>query len=174
MKNNIKIHSLTKNYVFFLFFMLFYVKIILTYINIKKNMSILDWVQLLSDLSESEKNELSLFCQEKHLEPWETLFVEEEEASAMYLLIDGSIEISRSIDWVKTIIWEVHAEEILWEMALFWDTNKRMATATATQECTLIVILSFSIKELTTKHPDLLDKIRMIINYRMVSNKNMK
>jgi len=49
-----------------------------------------------------------------------------------------------------------------------------MASAMAMQECTLVVILSFSIKELTIKHPDLLGKIRMIINDRNINNKNIK
>jgi hypothetical protein len=47
-----------------------------------------------------------------------------------------------------------------------------MATATALKESTLIVILSFSIKELTSKHPELMDKIKTIINDRMIVNKN--
>jgi len=138
-----------------------------------KNMSILDWIELLSGLLESEKDNLAMFCQEKHLEPWDVLFSEEEDASAMYLLKNGSIEISRNIDWAKSILWQVHSEEILWEMALFWDTNKRMATATALESCTLVVILSFSIKELAYNHPDLLSKIQMIINDRMIKNKDM-
>jgi CRP-like cAMP-binding protein len=47
-----------------------------------------------------------------------------------------------------------------------------MATATALTDCTLIVILSFSIKELTSKHPSLLKKFQQIINDRIISNKN--
>jgi len=46
-----------------------------------------------------------------------------------------------------------------------------MATATAISDSTLIVILSFSIKELAYNHPDLLGKIKMIINERMMKNK---
>jgi len=45
-------------------------------------MSILDWVTLLWDLSESEKQNLAMFCQEKHINEWEVLFNEQEEASA--------------------------------------------------------------------------------------------
>lgn len=137
-------------------------------------MSIVDWIKLLSDLSESEKTNLSMFCQEKHLKIGDVLFYEQDEASAMYLLKEWNIEISRITYWEKNILGEVHAEEILWEMALFWDSNKRMATATALTDCVLIVVLSFSIKDLTNKYPDLLNKIKMIINDRNVVNKNMK
>ena len=48
-------------------------------------------------------------------------------------------------------------------MALFWDTNKRMATAISLEDSSLITILSFSIKELANKNPLLLDKIKEII-----------
>jgi hypothetical protein len=47
-----------------------------------------------------------------------------------------------------------------------------MATAIATIETTLVVILSFSIKELTQNHPELLNKIKTIINDRIISNKS--
>lgn len=134
-------------------------------------MSLVDWIKLLADLSDSEKDNLSLFCQEKILKAWEILFYEQDEASAMYLLKDGKIEISRIHEWEKIILWEVQAEEILWEMALFWDANKRMATAQAVVDCNLIVVLWFSIKELTAKYPDLLEKIKVIINDRSISNK---
>ena len=135
-------------------------------------MSILDWVKILNGLSDSERENLALFCQEKHLDAWEELFHEDEEASAMYILKDWNIVVSRYINWEDTVLWEVHAEEILWEMALFWDTNRRMATATALTESTLIVILWFSIKELTNSHPELMDKIKTIINDRIMSNKD--
>lgn len=137
-------------------------------------MSIIDWIKLLADLSESEKQKLSLFCQEKHLKAWEVLFYEQDEATAMYLLKEWNIEVSRVIDWQKKVLWEVQAEELLWEMALFWDSNKRMATATALEDCILVVVLWFSIKELTSKYPDLLEKIKIIINDRSINNKKMK
>jgi hypothetical protein len=47
-----------------------------------------------------------------------------------------------------------------------------MATAMAINNCVLIVILAFSIKELTIKHPELLNKIKTIINDRIISNKS--
>lgn len=137
-------------------------------------MSILDGVKLLEWLSETDKQNLAMFCQLKHLSSWETLFKEWDEATAMYFLVSWNIEISKSLNWQNRVLWEVNAEEILWEMAVFWETWKRMATATALTECRLIVVLSFSIKELTLKNPQLLEKIKEIINYRMIENKNIK
>jgi len=135
-------------------------------------MGFLDWIDLLSDLTKEEKENLEMFCQEKIVPAWEVIFHEQDYATAMYILKEGSVEVTRTIEWWKVILWEVHSEEVLWEMAMFWDRNKRMATATALTDCTLVVILSFSIKELTSKHPNLLEKFQQIINDRMISNKN--
>lgn len=134
-------------------------------------MSILDWIKLLDELTKTDKENLSLFCQLKSLKKWEIIFKEWEEAIAMYILKTWKIEIRKDIDWKIVVLWNVEAEEILWEMALFWDDNKRMATAVAIEECELITILSFSIKDLTKKYPLLYEKIKDIINDRIIDNK---
>jgi len=134
-------------------------------------MNILEGIEMLSVLTDDERLNLSMFCQEKIIPAWNIVFHENDDASAMYILKRGNVEVTRSITWWKVILWEVHAEEILWEMALFWERNKRMATATALTDCSLITILWFSIKELTLKHPEILEKIKLIINDRMISNK---
>jgi len=135
-------------------------------------MTILDGIKLLWDLNEVDRDNLSMFCQEKHVSAWDIIFNEHDNATAMYILKEGNIEITRNIEWWKVLLWEVHAEDILWEMALFWERNKRMATAKALTNCILVTILSFSIKELIEKDPILLDKIKMIINDRNIENKN--
>ena len=136
-------------------------------------MSLVDWIKIFKDFSSSEKEQLSMFCQEKFLKKWVKLFEDNWEATAMYLLKKWSIEISKNIDWKKVVLWAVNAEEVLWEMALFWKTNKRMATATALVDSSLIVMLSFSIKELIWKYPELLEKIKKIISEREVVNKKI-
>jgi len=62
-------------------------------------MSILDWIKLLDDLNETDKDNLSLFCQIKSLKKWEIIFKEWEEAIAMYILKTWKIEIKKDIDW---------------------------------------------------------------------------
>lgn len=133
--------------------------------------TILDWMEILDTLSVKDKENLACFCQERSLSEWEVLFNEGDEANAMYILKTGAFEVSRIVDWEKVILWDVKAEEILGEMALFWDTWKRMAKAVCTKDSILITILSFSILELSRKNPDLLEKIKKIINDRMISNK---
>jgi len=128
--------------------------------------------KIFEKLSIEEKNQLEIFCQEKSLTEWEVLFKENDEANAMYILEEGEIEIYKNELWKKIILWKVKAEDILWEMAVFWDQWKRMACAKAIKKSVLIVILSFSIKEITTNHPELLSKIKEIIEIRNIQNKN--
>ena len=137
-------------------------------------MSLLFKLTTLGSLSEIEKKNLSLFCQEKKLKKWDILFSEWDDASAMYILETWRMEISKKIKWNEIVLWEIQPEEVLWEMALFWETWTRMATAKALTGSTLLVILSFSIKELTYKHPELLEKIQLIIETREIINKKIE
>lgn len=131
-------------------------------------------MKLLSSLDDNELDTLSLFCQNKAVNKWEKLFEEWEEAIAMYLLFSWEFEITKNIKWKNVKLWNVKAEEVIWEMALFWWDWKRMATATATQDSELLTILSFSINELSKKNPDLLTKIKDIINERLLYNKSLE
>lgn len=133
--------------------------------------NILKNVDLLKTLNDKDLDSLSLFCQPKKVSKWEVLFYEWDEANAMYLLTVWGFDITKTIKWNKVKLWTVNAEEFLWEMALFWDKWKRMATAVANMDSELITILSFSIKELANKNPDLLKKIKDLINQRLISNK---
>lgn len=135
-------------------------------------MGILKWLKILSELNETDISNLELFCQEKFIQRGKVLFSEWENANAMYIIKSGSFNITKDINWKETSIWKVIAEEILWEMAIFSETTaKRMATSTALEDSTLIVLLNFSIKELTKKYPELLEKIRNIIEERNIKNK---
>ncbi len=129
-------------------------------------MSKLDQLEIFSSLSEAEKSNLEMFCQDKKLSSWEKLFNEKDEANSMYFVKKGSLEVSTITNGEKKMIWVVWQGWIIWEMALFWETNKRMATATALDNVELITILWFSIKSLAEKNPELLEKIKKIIEKR--------
>ncbi|MDD3793396.1 MAG: cyclic nucleotide-binding domain-containing protein [Candidatus Gracilibacteria bacterium] len=134
-------------------------------------MNILDGVKILDYLSQEDRENLSYFCQEKIMQKGEILFKEGDDADAMYILKKGSFEIKKSIEGQEIVLGKVVSEEILGEMALFGDTNKRMATAIALEYTEMVIILSFSIKDLSKKYPLLLSKIKDIINERIIDNK---
>ncbi len=129
---------------------------------------------LLSSLSDQEKEKLSMFCQERSLKEWDILFEDWDDANAMYFLVIWKIEIFKNLSWEEKILWEIKAEEFLWEMAIFGWWWKRMATARAVEDSVLITMLSFSIKELASKHPDIMAKIEEIISLREIENKKIK
>ncbi|USN58079.1 MAG: hypothetical protein H6767_07160 [Candidatus Peribacteria bacterium] len=58
-------------------------------------------------------------------------------------------------------------------MALFnpETLGRRSAGAIASEPCVLITILSFSIQELARQHPELMEKIKAVIEERMYQNK---
>lgn len=137
-------------------------------------MTFLDTISILQPLSQQERDNLANFCQERNIKKWEVLFCEWDEANSMYILKEGIIGIYKKINNEETFIWNVAAEEILWEMALFRNNGVRMAKAVAESDTILIVILSFSISELTKKNPIIMDKIHQIIEERVMRNKTLE
>ena len=133
--------------------------------------SMLDSLDILKTLTQQDRDNLSVFCQERFINKGDILFSEWDEWNAMYFLKTWKIEILKNIDWDNIRLWQVVAEEVLWEMALFQSTNKsRMATAKALENSNLIVILEFSMNELKAKHPQVIEKIKEIIEYRNSEN----
>ncbi len=130
----------------------------------------LDNIKILEGLSWDEKKSLLLLIQEKKLKSWDILFNEWDEANSMYLLLEWGLEVFIEKLGEKIILWNVRAEEIIWEMAVFWDKKRRMASAIAIKDSRLLVILDFSIKQLWINHPILFDKIRKIIKERQDKN----
>lgn len=133
-------------------------------------MNFLDSIELLDTLTLDEKAELSNFCQERIIPKWEVLFSEGDDANAMYILKKWSVNIYKNIDGHQVFLWAVQAQEILWEMALFQNDGKRMATWTAADDTTIITLLSFSIKTLANKNPLMMQKIQKIIDDRVNRN----
>jgi CRP-like cAMP-binding protein len=49
---------------------------------------------LFADLSEGERGEIAELLEERHLSPGETLFQEDDEADALALVVDGSVQLT--------------------------------------------------------------------------------
>lgn len=136
-------------------------------------MSILKWIKILEDLNFWELSSLEMFCQERFIKAWENIFLKWDEANSMYLLKDGRIEIFYDKDDNEIVLWYIDAEDIFWEMALFKEHSYRMAWARAIKDSVLIVILDFSLKELLKNHPEIIEKIKKIIEKRNDENKKL-
>jgi len=121
-----------------------------------------EWIELFNSLSEEEKSTLSMFCQIRNLKSWDILFKEWEEANSMYILKSWLLEAYRD----NKILWNINPWEVVWEMAIMKWNWKRSASVKALKDSSLITILSFSVKELTQKHPDITEKLMDIIKKR--------
>ena len=136
-------------------------------------MSILDWIKILRDLNKKELNSLEMFCQERFVEAGNLIFSEWDIANSMYLLKNWKIEVFKENGAWEAVLWYIEAEDIFWEMAIFWEETRRMAWAKAIEDSKLIIMLDFSIKELLEKHPEIMDKIKNIIEKRNNENKKL-
>lgn len=136
-------------------------------------MSILDWIKILKDLNKEELDSLEMFCQERFVEAWELIFLEWDIANSMYLLKDWKIEVFKKNNTWENTLWYIEAEDVFWEMALFWTKSNRMAWARALEDSTLIIVLDFSIKELLDKHPEIMEKIKELMKKRNDENKKL-
>ncbi len=127
-------------------------------------------IELFKGLSLAELSTLELFCQERLYKKGETLFLKWDEATSMYVVKSWILEVEDDYKILWNIVWG----EIVWEMALFWEHKKRTATVRAANDTMVIVILGFSIWELSNKYPEILEKIKSIISIRNEKNKFTK
>jgi len=136
-------------------------------------MSILDWIKILKDLNQEEKNNLALLCQERFIPAWELLFKEGDLSNSMYLLKSWEFEVFTNKNNEEIILWYIKSEDILWEMAIFEHHKHRMASARATKDTIVIILLEFALQEIVNKHPEILEKIKKIIEERRKENKEV-
>ncbi len=123
-------------------------------------------IELFSSLSETEISTLEMFCQEKIVEPWELLFSLWEDATAMYILKSWLLEV---YNYEKTL-WYIHPGNFFWEMAIFSAHKTRTAFVKVIEKSEIISLLLFSINELSLKHPDIVKKIKQVIEERKLQN----
>lgn len=135
-------------------------------------MSLLDSIDFFSTLTSSEKENLSLFCQERFLKSLDVLFKEWDDATALYVVKSWRLKVYQNkIEW-EIVLGYVEAWEFVWEMAFFdWNnTKKRMASVRSIEDTQLIVIMNSSMEELARKNKEIFDKIVNIIQTRKIKN----
>lgn len=128
-----------------------------------------EWISLLSSLTKDELDTLSLFCQEREVLAQELLFEEWDESNSMYILKTWSLEVFTH----EKILWIIKPWEFVWEMSIFENNNKRSASVRALENSKVIILLSFSLDDLTSKHPEITKKIKdVILERKKQNNKN--
>ena len=136
-------------------------------------MSVLDWISLFSSLTQNEKDNLALFCQERFIKNWETLFKEHDEATALYIVKSWKLKAYKDRSDGEITLGIVMPWEFVWEMAFFdWENvpKRRMASVKTLEDSTLVVIMNYSIMDLSNKRKDIYEKIVRIIEERKQMN----
>lgn len=130
-----------------------------------------DEFELFAGLTPSEKETLSMFCQERLLEAGELLFTEGDDAIAMYIVKSGSLKVYRDRSTGSTVLGFVGPGEMVGEMAIFGHEPKvRMASVRAVEPTRLLVIVDYAILEISKKYAELYSKIDSIIALRKAQN----
>lgn len=133
-----------------------------------------DGIELFAALDDNEKNKLSIFCQERLIKSWEIILNEWDDATALYIVKNWKLEVFRSrSDWYQ-ILGFVGNGDIVGEMAIFNAVDdiikKRMASVKALEDTNIIVMMNYSILDLSKKHSDIYEKILNIIDQRRIIN----
>lgn len=125
-----------------------------------------EWIELFSSLNREALNTLEMFCQERQVSAWEILFNKWDESNSMYIVKTWKLE-AYDENW---ILWSINLQEFVWEMSLLDEPKIRTASVRVLEDSDLIVLLWFSIEQLSKKHPEILVEIRKVINLRKEQN----
>ena len=74
-------------------------------------------IELFSDLSEADQENLSAFCQTQTFSSWDILFKQWEIPQAMYIIASWKLLVQKQLSG-----WETQDVAILWEWDLVWDS----------------------------------------------------
>lgn len=95
------------------------------------------------------------------------IFPEGSQGDAAYILVEGEVEISTSIDDRKKVLAVLQPVSIFGEMALFLDDKTRTASAMTTEDTQVVVISADSLDEYMSKAPQVLSSIMNVLTHRL-------
>lgn len=134
----------------------------------KNSMNYFTDIELFSDLSLKDQEDLSAFCQIQNLNAWDILFNQWDEPQAMYVISSGKLLVQKKSDqWEVQNIAMLGEWDVVWEIAFFWDPPTRNATVIVHEKSSVIVIIKFGIEQMMDKYPDLYENVRAIIEERI-------
>lgn len=123
-------------------------------------------IELFKWLSKDELSTLENFCQERKIKSWEILFEKWDESNSMYIVKSWKLQAYIG----EKILWNISPWEFVWEMSIFSEPKVRTASVKAIEETDIIILLSFSINQLSLIHPEIVEKIKDVIKERKKEN----
>lgn len=95
------------------------------------------------------------------------IFNEGSQGDAAFILVEGEVEISVSIDDRKKVLAVLHPVSIFGEMALFLDDKTRTATAIASEDTQVVVVSGDALEEYMSTAPQVLSSIMNVLTHRL-------
>ena len=119
-------------------------------------------IDMFSGLSEEDQEQLSSFCQFREVNNNDFLFKQDDEATAMYLILKWKFSVIK--DWFEVSV--LQAGDIVWEMAFLDGSKNRNASIQCVEAGVVITMIKFAMWEMLAKYPSLHAKIQEIIQER--------
>ena len=123
-------------------------------------------IPFLTNLSETALNMLALQCPLRVLAQAEILFREGDPGGSLYIVLDGEIEITHSVDATLVTFGSIAAGDFFGEMVLF-DDAPRSATARAARPTLLLEIQNQAFYRLLHSNPQITDNALRLLTRRL-------
>lgn len=135
-----------------------------------KKISLLKQIPLFSSLEKEEISVIADLCQERTMAKGEYLYREATPRSAMYVVIEGNLEIVNGLDEKKTHIAVIHEGSFAGEGALF-DNRPHNSSCRAMQETTVVELTRVKMEKFFDLYPKssikILAELARAISYRL-------
>ncbi|MFW5879014.1 MAG: Crp/Fnr family transcriptional regulator [Myxococcota bacterium] len=118
-----------------------------------EKLDILHRTRLFEMLSNPELEMLGALCQAKRYEPGEIIFEEGEVGNALYLLVDGPVEVFRKRGDMEKVLAVLKPPDFFGEMSII-DKEYRSASVRAIEPCTLLALTIDNLLTFRTTYRD--------------------
>ncbi|QGG96475.1 Crp/Fnr family transcriptional regulator [Actinomarinicola tropica] len=133
------------------------------------DVSFLAGVELFSQLDKSELGRLVEVAERRQLRRGDTLFVEDDASTELYVVVRGRIAIAKkSIDGRESMMALMEQDDLFGEMA-FFDGQGRSAEARALEPSEVVVIPYSALKQIYEARPELLWSVTAMLVRRLRS-----
>ena len=127
-------------------------------------------IPLFLDMSEQDQKNLSDFCQLQHVNAGQNLFLQGDDAQALYIIKSWTLWVYRQEWEEKKSIATLGFGDIVWEMSFFWQPPVRNASVTAQSDVEAITLLHYSLSQILEKYPNIHTHLQQIIQDRIQKN----
>jgi CRP/FNR family transcriptional regulator, cyclic AMP receptor protein len=119
-------------------------------------------ITVFSGFDESDCERIAGACQELHVDAGATLTAEGDFGYAMFAVLEGSADVSRKGEHIRTL----GPGDVFGEIAVFFG-GQRTATVVATTPMRLVMLFNGELARLDHDVPQLADELRRVIGERL-------